>query len=332
MKNKKRVIFILLLIIILVLLRIKNNKKNKMDYSVDSPPQQQEKPTQINNNLLKAGDYRFEIKQNNIKRYYLLHIPASREIRSSPLVLAFHGGMGSAENMAENYNLIEKSNKEGFVIAFLNGASRFPSGKFATWNAGNCCAYAVESQSLDVEFVKETISDIKNKINIDKIFATGMSNGGMFSHRLACEMPDTFSAIAAIAGTNNYNDCHPKKPISILHIHSLKDQHVLFEGGCGPDCKVTTETEFVSVDKTISDWVIKNNCDKNPKKVLNKNGAYCDLYINCNEGVEVKLCVTDDGGHSWPGSKTNSANKLEKNPPSQKISATDEIWDFFKSH
>ena len=239
--------------------------------------------------------------------------------------------MGTADHMAENYDLIQKSDKEGFIVAFLNGASKLHSGKLATWNAGNCCAYAVESKSDDVGFVKNTINDIKSKINIGKIYATGMSNGGMLSHRLACDMSDTFSAIASVTGTNNYDDCYPEKPISILHIHSLNDSHVLFEGGCGPDCRIKAETEFDSVPNTITNWVKRNNCNSNPKRVLDKNGAYCDLYVECDENVQVKLCVTIDGGHSWPGLKAKSGNPIEKQIPSQKISATDEIWDFFKS-
>lgn len=224
----------------------------------------------------------------------------------------------------------QKSDKEGFVVAFPNGASRLPSGKIATWNAGNCCGYAVESNGDDVGFVKAVIEDIKKNFNIGKIFATGMSNGGMLSHRLACEMSDTFTAIAAVAGTNNFDGCNPSKPISIMHIHGLEDQHVLFNGGCGPDCMIKSETEFTSVPDTISGWVKRNNCNKDPQRVLDKENAYCDLYTGCDNNVQVKLCVAKDGGHSWPGTE-KAPNPLEKSKPSQAILATDEIWDFFKN-
>lgn len=199
-------------------------------------------------------------------------------------------------SMAENYGWIPKSEKEGFIVAFPNGASRLSSGKIATWNAGNCCGYAVESRSDDVGFVKAVIEDIKKKVNIGKIFATGMSNGGMMSHRLACEMSDTFTAIAAVAGTNNYDGCNPKRPISVMHIHGLKDDHVLFNGGCGPKCIAKSETEYISVPDTISGWVEKNNCNKKPERVLENEGAYCDLYTGCDQNVQVKLCVAKDGG------------------------------------
>ena len=298
-----------------------------------SPPVTKTPPVSIPKDVgLKAGDYNYSIKVGNTTRRYLLHVPANfAQKKNNALILAFHGGMGSAEIMAENYGWKEKSDQEGFIVAFPNGASRLPSGKIATWNAGNCCGYATEIQSADTAFVKAMIGDIKAKINIKNIFATGMSNGGMFSHRLACEMSDTFSAIAAVSGTNNFENCHPQKPISILHIHGLEDDRVLFNGGCGPKCIVKSETEYVSVPKTIADWVEKNKCNKTPQRSELNANAYCDLYTKCANNVQVKLCVAKDGGHSWPGA-TKTPNLLEKSAPSQAINATDEIWNFFKEN
>ncbi len=280
--------------------------------------------------FLKPGDYKFSLNHEEKKRYYLLHIPESYEGKSIDLVLSFHGGMGTAEIQRDYYGWVKKSDEEGFAIAFPNGTSRLKSGKFATWNAGSCCGYSIESNSDDVGFVKKIIEDVKVKVSVDKIFATGMSNGGMLSHRLACEMPDTFTAVAAVAGTNNYDDCNPSKPISVMHIHGLQDDHVLFEGGCGPKCRIDGETEFVSVPETIEGWIGKNNCKKDPERILKNDKGYCELYSQCDDGTQVELCVAEDGGHSWPGAKL-SPNKPESNRPSQAFSATDEVWNFFEA-
>ena len=280
--------------------------------------------------LLMPGDYRFEIPQGGITRYYLLHVPPSYTGRKTPLVLAFHGGLGTADTMAEYYGWKPKSDREGFLVAFPNGASRLASGKLATWNAGNCCGYASGSRSDDVGFTKAVIADIRQKANVGNIFATGMSNGGMFSHRLGCEMPETFTAIAAVAGTNNFDGCNPQEPVSVLNIHGLQDQHVLFYGGCGPECILKSETDYVSVPDTVSGWVMRDTCNKTPQRVLETEKAYCDLYTGCGGNVSVSLCVAKDGGHSWPGASTDP-NPLERSTPSQAFSATDMIWDFFQS-
>lgn len=325
--NKK--LFIVLLIIVAILLIsgcVKKELQKPSEPTSTTVPASTPTPF-----TLGPGDYDSSLQVGDLTRKYLLHVPQNyNKNKAIPLILAFHGGMGNAEIMAEGYNLIPKSDKEGVIVAFPNGVSRFPSGKLATWNAGNCCGYAVERNSDDVSFVKAVLYDIKSKFNIDsnKIYATGMSNGGMMSYRLACEMSDTFAAITSVSGTDNYDECNPKKPISVMHIHGLKDDHVLFYGGCGPACNIESETGFVSVPDTISKWVERNNCDTNPQRVVVNENAYYDLYSKCDGGVQVKLYVVLDGGHSWPGTE-KAPNPLEKSTPSQAISATDEIWKFF---
>jgi len=328
--SKKIITIVLIILLVIVCLAVlRRHRLNKISASKISTTTSQSTST-ANNSGLSAGDYDYAIKVGNLSRKYLLHVPANYDQKNNnALILAFHGGLGNAEMMAENYGWKEKSDQEGFVVAFPNGASRLPSGKLATWNAGNCCGYATQSQSNDTAFVKAVILDIKSKINIKNVFATGMSNGGMFSHRLACEMADTFSAIAAVSGTNNFDGCNPVKPISIMHIHGLEDDHVLFNGGCGPKCIVGSETQFVSVPKTISDWVEKNKCNKSPQKNELNDNVYCDLYTGCSNNIQIKLCVVKDGGHSWPGA-TKEPNPLEKRAPSQSLNANDEMWDFFK--
>ncbi len=283
----------------------------------------------------KPGDYDFCLQHGGLTRTYKVHVPPSYKTTTpTPLILAFHGGGGDSENMAndEYYNLISKSNKEGFIVVFPNGASKLRSGKLATWNAGNCCGYARDNNVDDVGFVKVTIDDLESKLNIDsrKIFAIGMSNGGMFCYRLACDLTDKFKAIASVAGTDNCTDCIPYKPISVMHIHAKDDGHVLFNGGAGKDAfrDISKVTDFTPVPETISRWVKRNHCVNNPKRVLEKDGVYCDLYSGCESNVQVMLCVTENGGHSWPGGQKP---REKADTPSNAISVVDEIWEFFKN-
>lgn len=280
----------------------------------------------------KPGDYTFSFSHNGKTRMYRMHIPNSyKETTAVPLLVAMHGGGGDMEHQSKDalYKQISKSDELGYVVVFPNGFSKLNSGKFATWNAGKCCGGARDTHSDDVGFIKELINKVEQQVSVDKnkVFATGMSNGGMMSYRLACEMSDVFKGIAAVAGTDNTVECQPKNPISILHIHAKNDDHVLFNGGAGKGLERNAEavTDFVSVPNTISKWVKFNGCGDTPKRALEKEGAYCDLYSGCKNNVEVKLCVTDTGAHSWPGGA-----KPRGEAPSQVISANDMMWDFFK--
>ncbi|MEZ5446975.1 MAG: PHB depolymerase family esterase [Gammaproteobacteria bacterium] len=263
-------------------------------------------------------------------RKYLLYVPRSSPATGPrPLVLFFHGGGGDMQQAAASYGWREKAEQEGFVVAFPNGSSRLPRQRLATWNAGDCCGYARDRQVDDAAYVRLVLADIRRRAAIDeqRIFATGMSNGGMMAHRLACEMADTFLAVAAVAGTDNTAACRPSQPISVMHIHARDDTHVLFDGGAGKDAfrDESKVTDFTSVETTIQRWVARNRLDTRPQRVLDVPGAYIDLYTSGRHGAQVALVVTETGGHSWPGGKS-----VRGKQPSRAIIANDVIWDFFR--
>ncbi len=285
--------------------------------------------------LTAAGDYSFKLEHDGLTRHYRVHVPRSLRSGQRPAVLlAFHGGGGNMNHMADddNYGLIAKSESAGFVVVFANGYSALPGGGLATWNAGECCGSARDKDVDDVGFVRKVLADLESRIEVDtrRVFATGMSNGGLFAYRLACEMPDRIHAIAAVAGTDNTRVCNPTRPIPVLHIHAKNDTHVLFEGGAGQDAfrDVTKVTQFTSVPETIARWTRRNGCEPTPKAVLERPGAYCERYSPCKEGATVQLCVTAAGGHSWPGA---SKVRRGKEPASQALSANDVMWDFFQT-
>jgi polyhydroxybutyrate depolymerase len=266
-------------------------------------------------------------------RNVLVHVPAGYDPgRPAPLMLAFHGGGGSAGFMADDtrYGLQREADQDGFIVAFPNGASRLPGGRLATWNAGACCGYARDQGSDDVGFARAVVSAIEARYAVDagRVFATGMSNGGMFAHRLACEAADVFRAVASVAGTDATTRCSPSRPVSVLHIHARDDDHVRFDGGAGPGAFRDRHSvmDFMSVPETIARWVQRDQCSGNPQRVLQVPGAYCDAYRNCAGGAQVQLCVTDTGGHSWPG-----ADRVRpgKEAASTALDASATIWRFF---
>ncbi len=278
-----------------------------------------------------AGAYAYRLDHDGMKRKYLVHVPRSyRAGAATPVVLALHGGGGFAEYQAkdEHYGLIAKSEQAGFIAVFPNGYSPMRNGKFATWNAGACCAGARDKNIDDVGFLRTVVDDLATHVDIDRrrVFSIGISNGGLMSYRLACEAPDLIAGIMAVAGTDNTTQCAPSKPVSILHVHAKNDDHVNFQGGAGsatPD--VSKVTNFRSVPDTIAKWVKLNRCDPKPARVLEVPGATCEQYTGCAQGTRVKLCVTDRGAHSWPGGTKTRGSE----PTSKAIVANDVMWDFF---
>ncbi len=284
---------------------------------------------------LVAGTHTLQLTHAGLARKALVHVPRGVDpAQPVPLLLAFHGGGGHAEFMADDarYGLVSLAEREGVVVVFPNGYSRLPGGRFATWNAGSCCGEARDRGVDDVGFVRALVAHLKTRLNVDarRIHATGMSNGGMLAHRLACEAADLFTAVAAVAGTDGTAHCAPARPVPVLHIHARNDTHVLFEGGAGPGAFRDRDqvTDFVSVPETVARWVRRNQCPGAPRRVLERLGAYCEAYEGCAGGVRVQLCVTGGGGHSWPGARVV---RRGKEAASQALDASTVMWDFFRT-
>ena len=280
------------------------------------------------------GDYRFSLQSGGRERHYRIHVPRSYDAaHPAPLLMALHGGGGNMDFQAddERYGLITASEKHGFIAVFPNGVG-FMGDKLATWNAGNCCGKARDEGVDDVGFLRAVVADVEGRLAIDKarVYATGMSNGGMMAQRLACDAADLFSAIAPVAGTDNTRECHPARPVAVIEFHALDDDHVLFKGGAGEKAFPSRAqvTDFTSVPETISRWVGRNQCSAKADPVLAVPGAHCEIHSGCSGNASVKLCVTDTGGHSWPGAPNVRAGKT---PASQAISANALMWAFFSS-
>lgn len=275
--------------------------------------------------ITRPGDYRFSLVRDGLTREYLVHVPRSYHGQTVPMLMALHGGGGDADFQAsdDKYKLISKSEQAGFIAVFPNGYSRFQSGILATWNAGACCGPAQKNNIDDVGFLRQVIHRVEKQANVDpkRVFVTGMSNGAMMSWRLACEAPEV-RAIAPVEGTDNTATCKPARPVPVIEFHALDDENVSFNGGYGPNS--IAKVNFASVPDSIAKWVRINSAQPHAKRTLTVPGAHCDRHAG---PAPVELCITDTGGHSWPGGGTQQGRKQ----PSMAISANDLMWSFFSS-
>lgn len=240
---------------------------------------------------------------DGIERSYMVHIP-SHAAKPAPIVLIFHGGGGRPQAIARRTGMNDLADQYGFIAVYPAGADR-ASGRGGTWNIGGPSS---PSSADDVAFVAALLGDLERTAPIDhaRIYATGISMGGVFSYRLACEMSSTFAAIAPVAATMVEPSCHPRSPVAVLHIHGTDDDRIPLNGGRGE--MTAANRSWPAPREGLSLWSRLDGCGAEPSR----DGDGCTTYGQCQATVE--FCVIPGAGHDWP--EGSSAR----------------IWQFFAAH
>lgn len=284
----------------------------------------------------RAEDGAHRITVDQTERGYLLHVPPGLDAAPAPLVIVLHGGGGSAKSAVAQTGFDAEADRQGFIAAYPDGSDRprpllNALGKpgFLTWNAGACCGTAVEQGVDDVGFVRAMVADVAKRHPIDpkRIYATGLSNGGMMAYRLACEASDLVAAIGAVSAVIVVAPCEPRFPVSVIDIHGTADRNVPIDGGVG--AKSFTRYPYPPVQRSIDLFAAHDDCGKDPVVSAPAPGVTLRSYPLCAGNAAVDYYVIEGGGHAWPGGR-RMLRMLDE--PSQALAATPLIWRFFAAH
>lgn len=249
------------------------------------------------------GDHTVRFDFAGKPRTYVVHAPPGYTGASLPLVVGLHFRPGDAAGIAELSALNAKADTENFLVVYPEGAS-------GAFNALVCCG-----SEDDVGFIKEVIARMVGTWKADpkRIYATGISNGGDMSFRLAVELPNTFAAVAPVSGgfigqlTENPT-YKPNTPVPVLTFIGGRDRNT---------------TRF---EEGITTWQQRLTCTPSaPTSDLPRSITH--TTASCTDGSEVQIYRLPEMGHSWPGAPTGQLSD-----PAAGISATNLIWDFFKTH
>ena len=282
---------------------------------------------------LQAEDLPHEEKKmafDGRERTYLVHVPPMYDGTTTvPLVVVFHGGGGNAVNALRMSEMSARADEQGFISVYPNGTGRT---RFLTWNVHNCCGYALTHHVDDIGFVRAMVAQLKKDYVVDpqRIYATGLSNGGMMSYKVGLELSDIFAAVAPVAGAMNTDEPHAEYPVSFIIFHGTDDRHVRYEGG-----KPYQQADrIMRVDKpvryAVDFWVTRDHCPAPP--AMEQSGSIeVERYSGCEAGTSVELYTIHGQGHAWPGGR-NGIRYGNVDPPTDELRATDVMWEFFKNH
>jgi len=289
---------------------------------------------------LQPGDYELSLPIQNRTRTFIAHVPPQiREEVPLPLVVNFHGSGSNATQQRQYSGMNVTADRHGFVVVYPNGTG-VASGqrRFLSFNAGGCCGAAMRNNVDDVGFTEAIVTVLSEKLAVDprRLYATGMSNGGMMAHRVAADSR-RFAAIASVAGQLAVTSFRPSHPVSVMEFHSVDDRLARYEGR--PERSVT-RIEYPSVQRGIDQWVAHNEC---PRQAVvgdpvtgspgsfNANQSVTKLaYGPGTEGTEVVLYRFTGVGHVWPGALMSLPILLGR--PTTLLDANEIMWSFFADH
>jgi len=273
-------------------------------------------------------DKKYEISVGGVTRSYLLYVPLAlspnhlTENHLAPLLLVFHGGGGHDYNMPRFTGFDDLAESRGFIVAYPDSVNRH-------WNDSREL-----STADDVGFVRGLIAELVRTHSVDprRVYATGISNGGFFSQRLACDLAEQIAAVASVAATMPeplVPRCHPARTISVMFMQGTDDPLVHIQGGA----VARTHGRNISLNDAVHFWLEHDQITAAPESSdlpshdSNGTSVHLDVYRGGKQGSEVVVYTIKGGGHTWPGG-SQYLPALLVGKVNHDINASEVIWDF----
>jgi polyhydroxybutyrate depolymerase len=279
--------------------------------------------------------HRFEIQ--GVNRSFDYYVPGQK-VAGSPVVIAFHGSMGDGKRMrqATAYAFDKLADQYGFIVVYPDGFDRH-------WNDCRVAGmYEARQQNIDdVAFVKFILSFLAQQYEVDlqRVFAMGLSNGGHMAYRLALESPETVKAIAVIAANlpvEDNLDCQATdQPVAVMIINGTDDPINPYQGGevtllgpFGSRGRVQSAADSAAYFSQLAGYESSAFQHRFPD-LFEGDDSVADRAVWSEDGYpEVSLITVYGGGHTIP----HPDHRMPRifGPTNRDFSAVDEIWRFFQ--
>ncbi|WP_152052632.1 alpha/beta hydrolase family esterase [Tautonia marina] len=269
---------------------------------------------------------------------FALHVPAGYEADSDrqwPLVLALHGASGSGTAFLDEAGWDDLADREGVIIAAPSGLPMrpevSPSRVFnpRLWNSRQHPPDRPRSQVDDLAFFDALLDEITRRwrIDPDRIYAAGHSNGGAMALRLAAERSEVFAAVASVAGLRYVEPPNEARGVSILTIFGGADPLLPTEGGLSVLPWEVRRTPEILPE--LKRYAAQIGCPQVDTVIEHDGPMHFFFYPPSPEGATLGFILLDRHGHAWPGGQARLAEPLLIGPRNDLIDATAVIWKFF---
>jgi polyhydroxybutyrate depolymerase len=279
------------------------------------------------------------------QRTYRRYVPPGPGSQPLPAVINLHGLTSNIDQQVVVTGFEVLAEQEKFVVLTPQAL-----GAPTQWST------AMTPDNPDVAFLGSMLDEVAAATCIDlaRVYATGLSDGGIMSSILACRMGDRIAAVGLVAGITHPAGCSPGRAMPAIVFWGKQDVVLPYCGGLGPAvvallrgdpvdpsaepaCPPQSIVGFPPVEDVVRTWVSEDGCDPTPRIVDAGAGVEERLFGGCRDGAIVRFYVVADGGHSWPGSKAMEAFAAFPagriiGHTTMAVDATRLIWAFFRGH
>jgi polyhydroxybutyrate depolymerase len=244
-----------------------------------------------------------------------------------PILLAFHGGGGNKADaekttapdggLVNAAGLISVAGARGVVVVRPDGTGSRPYTNARSWNAGGgvngyqCVSAAGCARGVDdMAYIDDVLAAVRAVVPVDatRVYATGLSNGGAMSHRLACQRADVVAAVVAVGAGNQFAAAGGvcADGVAVLDIHGTADPCWPYGAGGNGQCAGIAQGRKVDVATSTEAWRLRNGCDADTDEESLPDADPTDgtqstrtRWKGCRHATE--LIRVEGGGHTWPG-------------------------------
>jgi polyhydroxybutyrate depolymerase len=245
------------------------------------------------------------LRVDGLDRRFLVYLPSGYQQNGAlRVLLAFHGATQTPEGLADLAHIHDARLAADYVVVYPEGYKRY-------WNiAGICCGPAAKANINDVTFARAILDDLATFVRIDRqrVYATGYSNGGAESYHLGCAMSDAIAAIAPMS-SNMWDpkpQCRPVHPMPVYTWHGLQDNFAPYYGGI---TAARGAPPAPSVQQNVEFWAQIAGTTQVKHVALFGGNADCDINDGGRNNTKVVSCRIAAMGHRWPGSRPTPTSR-----------------------
>lgn len=275
-----------------------------------------------NDDYYREHTKKLTFKCDGIEREYYLYVPDNLP-ENAPLFVFLTGHSRKVRKECGYYEYMYLADEHKFVV--LSPVSLPESTGRYSWNVGYCFQKEHGFEVDDVKFLTKLVRHVQKEYKLDKnkAFVTGTSNGGEMCYHLAYTAPDLFRAYAPQYGltmTWLYKTVTPKKAVPLFEIHGTEDHTSEWEGD--PTNKGGWG-EYISVPLAVSVWANKAHCTHEIREEVptkdpsSERKVISHKFVGGDDGIEVWLYEIVGAHHGDFG---------------REIQMNDLVWSFFEKY